>query len=81
VLEQRAGALRDEIAALFRPEEAIVLGPAIPPVERVKGKFRRQIVVKARGPAEIARAVARLRGASRRLRVDVAIDVDPVGLA
>jgi primosomal protein N' (replication factor Y) len=81
VLEQRAGALKDELTALYRPGEALVLGPAMPPVERVKGKYRRQIVVKAKGTAEIARAVARLRGAGRRIGVDVAIDVDPVGLA
>jgi primosomal protein N' (replication factor Y) len=70
-----------EVAALLagRPGVGRVLGPAIPPIDRVKGKVRRQIVVKAPTAKELARAVARLRGKSFR-GAEVILDVDPVSM-
>ena len=72
-----AGALRRELGAGCR-----VLGPATPPVEKVKERYRKQVVVKAPGPREIARAVRLLRSAEGRGRggVEVVLDVDPVSM-
>ncbi|MHC4470431.1 MAG: replication restart helicase PriA [Planctomycetota bacterium] len=64
------------------PDRATVLGPAVPPIERIKDRVHRQIVVKADGPQEIARAVALLRAerAGGRGGAEVVLDVDPVGM-
>jgi len=75
-----------EVADLLRKElnaqAAQVLGPAIPPIERVKERFRRQVVVKAKGPAEVQRAVSLLRGrrSGGRQGVEVILDVDPTSM-
>ncbi len=75
-----------EVVDILRSEldsgAARVLGPAIPPIERVKERFRRQVVVKANGPAEVQRAVALLRGrrSGGRQGVEVILDVDPTSM-
>ncbi len=57
-----------------------VLGPAPPPVARVQGQWREQILVKAPDHREIARVLAALRAAPRpRARVEESYDVDPYG--
>ncbi len=77
--EVAARARADAVALerAFAPEEARVLGPAAPSVDRVKGRYRRQVVLKARGPAEVSRAVRALRSTPRTAGVDLALDVDP----
>jgi len=58
-----------------------LLGPAVPTVSRVEGRVRRHLLVKAPGPAAIARALAVLRTAPRpKGRVEEIVDVDPLGL-
>ncbi|MDJ0523043.1 MAG: primosomal protein N' [Planctomycetota bacterium] len=60
---------------------AEILGPAVPPIGRVQGFHRQQVIVKAPEPREIATVVRALRAAKRPQRgVEEAWDVDPVGV-
>ena len=60
-----------------------VLGPAPPPVERVRGRYRWQILLRA-AEVRALRALARLAAASGpalgRARVRLAVDVDPYSM-
>jgi primosomal protein N' (replication factor Y) len=78
-VKTRAQEVVDLLRAELDPQAAQVLGPAIPPIERVKERFRRQVVVKANGPAPVQQAVALLRGrrAGGKRGVEVVLDVDP----
>jgi len=81
-VKQRAHDLARELRDLLDPARARVLGPAVPPIEKVKDRFRRQILVKATDAAEIGRAVARLRTERAKTRggTEVILDVDPVSM-
>jgi primosomal protein N' (replication factor Y) len=77
----RARATRDLAVASAAPSVE-VLGPAPPPVARVQGRWREQVLVKAPDHREVARVLEALRAAPRpRGRVEESYDVDPVGLA
>ena len=77
-VERRAEETADRLRPLAR---LTVLGPAVPPVARVQGLLRRHLLVKAPASADIARALAALRGAPRPAgRTEEIWDVDPVGL-
>jgi primosomal protein N' (replication factor Y) len=61
-------------------ERATVLGPAEPPVARVKGQWRQHLLVKTPDHKELSRLLAALRAAPRpRGRVEEVYDVDPLG--
>ena len=61
--------------------ETEILGPAIPPIARVQGHHRQQVIVKAPSPRSIAHVVRALRDGPRPQRgVEEAWDVDPVGV-
>ncbi|MDF1702682.1 MAG: primosomal protein N', partial [Planctomycetota bacterium] len=78
-LDARATETQQRIVAAATPETQI-LGPAVPPVPRVQGFYRRHIVVKAPGHRDIARVLESLRKAPRpKHGVDEAWDVDPLG--
>jgi primosomal protein N' (replication factor Y) (superfamily II helicase) len=81
-VQKRAQEVVTTLRAALDPKRATVLGPAIPPIDRVKDRFRRQVVVKARGVREIRRAVSLLRGqrTGGKSGVEVVLDVDPTGL-
>jgi primosomal protein N' (replication factor Y) len=60
-----------------------VLGPAPPPVERVRGRHRWQVLLRAGDvPAlrRLARAASTVRGALLRTRVRLVVDVDPYSM-
>ena len=58
-----------------------ILGPAVPPVARVQGLYRRHLLVKAAHHREIAAVLQALRSAPRpRGRVEEIWDVDPIGV-
>jgi len=60
--------------------EGAVLGPAPPPVARVRGRHRRQILLRsARIPAlrALARSARALEGALRRAGMRLVVDLDP----
>ena len=85
--EQRSSAPRTRLAERLREHattlglgERAVLGPAPPPVERVRGRHRRQILLRsATVPAlrALARAARAAEPALRRDAVRLVIDVDP----
>jgi len=79
---QRARVVAERMREGLDASKATVMGPAVPPIERVKDRFIRQIVVKADGAGEIARAVALLRAerVGGRGGAEVVIDVDPVDM-
>jgi len=63
------------------PAGAELLGPAIPPVERVRGHFRRQILIRNREVLPVNRALAAaLADFPARQGVKVEVDVDPVSM-
>jgi len=76
----RAGLLQKRIVGAASGATEI-LGPAIPPIARVQGLHRQQVIVKAPDHREVARVLAVLRAAPRpRAGLEEAWDVDPVGV-
>src|SRR5437870_12262610 len=77
-----AARLRRQAPSLRLADDA-VLGPAPPPVERVRGRYRWQILLRA-PEVRALRALARLAAASgpalSRSRVRLAVDVDPYSM-
>jgi primosomal protein N' (replication factor Y) len=79
-----ADALRSGVRLLPPSGAASVIGPAPAPLERLRGRYRWQILVKSKDPPTL-RAVIRpaLEAIERRARsrgVRVAVDVDPYGV-
>jgi primosomal protein N' (replication factor Y) len=73
--------LRQASLAAGRSRPTTVLGPAPAPLERLRGRFRWQILVKARDPAALRSVVApAVEAAPRQTGVRVAVDVDPYGM-
>jgi primosomal protein N' (replication factor Y) len=82
-------AARDLAKALRRQagdlglEEATVLGPAPPPLERVRGRYRWQVLLRSadvRRLRALARAARGAEGAARRAAIRLVIDVDPYSM-
>ena len=74
-LRERASALGLELGA--------VLGPAAPPIERLRGRHRRQILLRhadVRALRTLARRARTEEHALRRAHVRLAIDVDPYSM-
>jgi primosomal protein N' (replication factor Y) (superfamily II helicase) len=73
-----------KIAALLvqaaKPENMRVLGPAPAPIERIKQRYRWQVLVKSRERGELRAALAAVGGYQARDHVRVIIDVDPVNM-
>jgi primosomal protein N' (replication factor Y) len=82
-VERAAARLAERLraqAALLEAGDGAVLGPAAPPVARVRGRHRRQILLRsARVPAlrALARAARADEAALRRAGLRLMIDVDP----
>ncbi len=74
--------LRAQATALALPADA-VLGPAPPPIERIKGRYRWQVLLRAADVPPLralARAARAREGALRRDGVRLVIDVDPYSM-
>jgi primosomal protein N' (replication factor Y) len=73
-----------KIAALLvhgaKPESVRVLGPAPAPIERIKQRYRWQVLVKARKRHELRAALAQVASYPAREGVRVSIDVDPINM-
>jgi primosomal protein N' (replication factor Y) len=63
-------------------EELRVLGPAPAPIERIKRRYRWQVLVKSRERTTLRSALTKMRSEigpyAERQRVSLAIDIDPV---
>ncbi|HJU11614.1 MAG TPA: primosomal protein N', partial [Candidatus Binataceae bacterium] len=72
------------IAALLstaaKPETLRVLGPAPAPIERIKHRYRWQVLVKSRERQELRSALAPITTFTARDGIRVSIDIDPVNM-
>jgi primosomal protein N' (replication factor Y) len=68
------------LAAAAKPETLRVLGPAPAPIERIKQRYRWQVLVKSRERPELRAALATLSSYRASSGVRVSIDVDPVSM-
>jgi primosomal protein N' (replication factor Y) (superfamily II helicase) len=75
-----ADGLRARNASLPRVRQARILGPAPAAIERLRGRYRWQILFKARTPNDLRALVRPSLEAEWRAAVRVAIDVDPYGM-
>jgi len=58
-----------------------ILGPVVPPLGKIRGRFRRQILLKSAGRTDLHRLLAAFRGGLKLpATVRLAIDVDPVDM-
>ncbi len=81
-------ALAAKVAAFLgrfaKPEAMRVLGPAPAPIERIKNRYRWQVVVKAQALADLRAALAAMRGEieplAERDDVRLGIDIDPINM-
>lgn len=78
--EELATLLREVVGrAAWEPGTVQVLGPAPAPIERLRGRYRMQVLVKARDTRRLAR-VLRAVPRSARGPVRTIVDVDPVSM-
>lgn len=72
------------LARLAQPDAMRVLGPAPAPIERIKQRYRWQVVVKSEGLSAMRAALAAMRSevapVADREGVRLAIDIDPVNM-
>lgn len=74
---RQAETTRDVMIAHAGADSAI-LGPSVPPIERMQGLYRRHLLLKAPDHRDIARVVEALKRAQRpRGKIEVQWDVDP----
>lgn len=80
--EQLADRLRAAASALpdTPPGAARILGPAPAPIERLRGRYRMQILVKAAEARQIAFVLRAVPPSSTRSSLRTLIDVDPVSM-
>jgi primosomal protein N' (replication factor Y) (superfamily II helicase) len=73
-----------KIAALLakaaKPETMRVLGPAPAPIERIKQRYRWQVLVKSRERHELRAALAAIASSTAHDGVRVTIDIDPINM-
>jgi primosomal protein N' (replication factor Y) len=77
-----AGALKRQIANIGGPSKPHILGPAAAPLEKLRGHFRKQILVKV-PPGSNANKILRDSFAEigkRRISSKIHVDVDPLSL-
>ena len=75
-VEQRAGWL----AKSANPESTRVLGPAPAPIERIKQRYRWQVLIKARRRDELRAALASVTSYRSEGGVRVSVDIDPINM-
>jgi primosomal protein N' (replication factor Y) len=84
VKEERVAALAEELGAKLRATfdeaQARILGPAVPPLARLRGRHRRHLLVKAPELDPVLPGLRRLALLPGDPKLSVQVDVDPVNL-
>jgi len=75
-----ASKIADLLANRAKPESTRVLGPAPAPIERIRQRYRWQVLVKSRDRHELRSAFAAVASYRARDGVRVSIDIDPVSM-
>lgn len=79
-----ASAAAAALGKIAKPEAMRVLGPAPAPIERIKGRYRWQVMLKAIELKDLRAALTAMRAEvaprAARDRVRLAIDIDPVNM-
>jgi primosomal protein N' (replication factor Y) (superfamily II helicase) len=79
-----AARVASALARQSKPDMMRVLGPAPAPIERIKKRYRWQVVVKSTGLNEMRAALASMRSAvaadAHQENVRVGVDIDPVNM-
>jgi len=68
------------LAHAAKPESMRVLGPAPAPIERIKQRYRWQVLLKARERNELRAALAKVSSYPARDGIRVSIDIDPLNM-
>jgi primosomal protein N' (replication factor Y) len=79
-VSERAREVATLLAQAAKLESVRVLGPAPAPIERIKQRYRWQVLLKAPERHELRAALAELASYSARDGVRVSIDIDPVNM-
>jgi primosomal protein N' (replication factor Y) len=83
-VNETAARMAAMLARIARPDTMRILGPAPAPIERIRQRYRWQIVVKSQALNEMRSALAAARAAiapyADRAEVRIAIDIDPVNM-
>lgn len=85
-VERQAEALASRLRAVVRsidglsPGAVHILGPAPAPIERLRGRYRMQILLKAAESRRLAQVLRAARPAAGRSAIRTIIDVDPVSM-
>jgi len=75
-----ASKIADLLARRAKPETTRVLGPAPAPIERIKRRYRWQVLVKSRDRHELRAELSAVTSYRARDGVHVSIDIDPVSM-
>jgi len=82
IVRRAAEAVAKSLAQDSTPEGIRVLGPAPAPIERIKQRYRWQVMIKSRELKPMRAAIAAMRAAvgpsAERDDIYLAIDIDPV---
>jgi primosomal protein N' (replication factor Y) len=82
--QEWVGRLNDAAKGALVSGHLTILGPVRSPVSRIRGRYRRQILLKARPGYEVAQAIrstlAELEAAYARRTVKFDVDVDPIDM-
>jgi primosomal protein N' (replication factor Y) (superfamily II helicase) len=79
-VSERATKIASLLAGRAKPETLRVLGPAPAPIERIKQRYRWQVLVKSRERSELRAALSAVASHVDRDRVRVSIDIDPISM-
>lgn len=82
--EEKSLRIAEYLARRLRPELGEgdeLLGPAPPPINRLRGRYRHQILIKTRGVVSTIRALRKVLAETERDRdLRVEVDVDPISM-
>jgi primosomal protein N' (replication factor Y) (superfamily II helicase) len=79
-VSQQASKIAGWLAKSANPESTRVLGPAPAPIERIKQRYRWQVLIKARRRDELRAALASVTSYRSEGGVRVSVDIDPINM-